>query len=89
MDFLSVFIRGIIQNLSTRYGKIIAAFTVLVIAGIFTIDSLLGQTVCDAAGQCVDFIQNGLRQTLSTVKGVLVTVAGLLGLSVPPNRPQA
>lgn len=89
MDFLSVFIRGIIQNLSTRYGKIIAAFTVLVVAGIFTIDSLLSQTVCDGLGQCVDFIQNGLRQTLSTVKGVLVTIAGLLGLSVPPNRPQA
>ena len=89
MDFLSVFIRGIVQNLSTRYGKIIAAFTVLVVAGIFTIDSLLSQTVCDGLGQCVDFIQNGLRQTLATIKGVLVTIAGILGISAPINKPQA
>lgn len=34
MDFISIFIRGIIQNLSTRYGKIIAFVTVLVVSGL-------------------------------------------------------
>lgn len=85
MDFISIFIRGIIQNLNTRYGKIIAFVTVLVVSGLVTIDNLLAQTVCDAAGSCVDFIQNGLRNTLSGVQGVLVFIAGLLGLSIPPN----
>lgn len=80
MDFLTIFLRGIVANLRTRYAKLVALVAVLSAGAVYGIDAALGYEVCDAVGVCTDYVTNGLRETLVVVKRALVVVLGLLGL---------
>lgn len=80
MDFLTIFLRGIVANLRTRYAKLVALLAVIFAAAAYGIDTALGWEVCDAASVCTDYVTDGLRETLTAVKRVLVIALGLLGL---------
>ena len=83
MDVITLFLRGIVENLKTRYGKIFALLVVVALGGIYTIDAALAQVVCDPLGVCVDYIQDGTRGIFTAVRNVLIFVAGILGFTSP------